>query len=139
ELGGNSLRATRVVAQVRERLNIELELRAIFENPTIAKLSEYIEELQRTGEGLMLPPLVARAREGSLPLSFAQERLWFLEQLGLVGVAYNMPAAFRLQGGVAVGALELSLGKLVERHESLRTRFESSGGEGRQVIDAAGR
>jgi amino acid adenylation domain-containing protein len=139
ELGGHSLLTTRVIAGIREKLKIELPLRTIFENPTIAELAQRSEELQRAGEASALPPLIARPRGGPSPLSFAQERLWFLEQLDLVGAAYNMPAAFLLQGALAVEALELSLAKLVERHESLRTRFVCISSENRQVIDSAGK
>ncbi len=76
-----------------------------------------------------------RLRAGRLPLSFAQERLWFLEQLGLVGAAYNVPAAFRLEGPLRVDALELAIAALMLRHESLRTRFDAFDGKPCQVID----
>src|SRR5262249_37424723 len=108
---------------------------------TIAELAECVEEAQRTDTGMMLPPLTARParpRVGPVALSFAQERLWFLEQLGLVGSAYNIPAAFGLQGILDIDVLERSLAELVRRHESLRTRFETIDGEGVQVIDPGG-
>src|SRR5262249_14466763 len=85
-----------------------------------------------------LPQITARPRNRSLPPSFAQERLWFLEKVGLVGAAYNVQAFFHLHGVLDIGALERSLAELVRRHESLRTRFEEIGGAGAQVIDPAG-
>jgi hypothetical protein len=72
-------------------------------------------------------------------LSYTQERLWFLDQLGLVGAAYNIPAVVRLEGVLDVTALERSLGEVIRRHEVLRTRFETEDGRGIQVIEAAGR
>jgi amino acid adenylation domain-containing protein len=87
--------------------------------------------------GRALPPLVARPRSAVVPLSYAQERLWFLEQLGLVGSAYHIAAAVRLDGALDVGALERGIGEVVRRHESLRTRFAAVDGQGIQVIEAA--
>ncbi|MFC5743626.1 non-ribosomal peptide synthetase [Dyella tabacisoli] len=139
ELGGHSLLATRVVAQVRDVLSVELPLRELFEYPRIRELAERIEALRREQQGLLLPPLTSQPREGrGIPLSFAQERLWFLEQLGLVGAAYNIPTGLRLKGALNVEALERSFAELARRHESLRTRFEMHDGEAVQVIDAAG-
>src|SRR5262245_47286091 len=88
----------------------------------------------KTGE-----TIAKRAPDAVLRLSFAQERLWFLDRLGLVGVAYNMPYALRLKGDLDAAALERSLAELLRRHESLRTRFEESDGLALQVIDAPGR
>src|SRR5690606_11172643 len=84
-----------------------------------------------------LPVLLPQRRESILPLSYAQERLWFLDQLGLVGAAYNMPFVLRLRGALDVTALEHALSDLMRRHESLRTRFESIDGRPIQVIDRA--
>src|SRR5205807_2413449 len=83
ELGGDSLLVTRILSQIREKLKVEVALRMMFELPTVRELGEQIEELQRGGEGLELPPLRAYGKGGSRPLSYAQERLWFLEQMGL--------------------------------------------------------
>src|SRR3981081_1958918 len=90
------------------------------------------------GSDVRLPPLVVQQRGEVLPLSYAQERLWFLEQLGLVRAAYNMPAALQLEGELNIGALERSFSELIRRHESLRTRFEMVDGQGVQVIDEPG-
>src|SRR5262249_52327868 len=138
ELGGHSLIATRVAARVRDAFEVELPLRALFEAPTVGGLAERIEEARREGMDAVLPPLVGQPRGEGLPLSYAQERLWFLEQLGLVGPAYNMPAALRLEGKLDVGALEGSIREVVRRHENLRTRFVMVDGQGIQVIDAPG-
>ncbi|HEX2081043.1 MAG TPA: amino acid adenylation domain-containing protein, partial [Longimicrobium sp.] len=123
ELGGHSLLATRVVSRVRELFGMELPLRALFEGPTVAELAGRVEEIRRAGEGAALPPLVPVAREVPLPLSFAQERLWFLQQMEPEGVGYNMPWPRRLRGRLDTGALERALGELVRRHEALRTTF----------------
>src|SRR6185369_3712148 len=89
ELGGHSLLATRVLARLRDALSVELPLRALFEAPRLAGLAVRIETEQRQGGGIMLPPLAMQVRPERLPLSYAQERPWFTEQLGLAGSAYN--------------------------------------------------
>ena len=92
----------------------------------------------RTLEASEPPPLTVRARGRRVPLSYAQEGLWFLDQLGLVGAAYNMPWMLRLEGTLDAAVLEQSFGEVVRRHESLRTRFETVDGHGIQVVDAPG-
>src|SRR5581483_5507077 len=139
DLGGHSLLGMRVVAQVREVFEVELPLRAVFEAPTVEALSQRIEQLQRAGAGVLLPALRAQSRPSRLPLSFAQERLWLVDQLEPVGSAYNLAQALRLEGPLDLAALELSFRALVRRDESLRTRFETHDGEAVQVIDAPGR
>ncbi|MGN6479348.1 condensation domain-containing protein, partial [Luteibacter sp.] len=135
DLGGHSLLATQVVSRVRETLGVELTVRTFFEAPTIQQLAERIGSAQQEEAGLGRPALVRRERPEHLPLSFAQDRLWFLEQLG-VGAAYSMPNFLRLEGVLDVGALEAALSHLVERHEPLRTRFAEHEGVATQVIDA---
>jgi amino acid adenylation domain-containing protein len=85
-----------------------------------------------------VPPLVRQERGMTIPLSFAQERLWFLDQLGLVGPAYNMPFALKLEGKLNISALEQSIAELIQRHESLRTHFESRAGSPVQIVDPPG-
>jgi amino acid adenylation domain-containing protein len=133
ELGGHSLLATRVVSWVREVFGVDLPLRALFEGPTVAEMAGRVEEMRRA-ELPVLPPVVPAGRTDALPLSFAQERLWFLDQLEPGSAFYNLPFALRLRGALDVDALERSLGEIVRRHESLRTVFVEQGGTTRQVI-----
>jgi amino acid adenylation domain-containing protein len=131
-LGGHSLVATTTVTRLREAFNVDLPLRAIFEGPTVSHLSELIEAAQRAGRNLSLPPLVRVSRAEPLPLSFAQEGLWFNDQMVPGGnSAYNVQVAVRLQGRLDSSALEQALNKIVQRHESLRTNFTTI--EGRPV------
>ena len=133
ELGGHSLMATRVVSQVRKTFAVELPLRALFEVPTVRGLAQRIEAAR--GAGRALPPPIERVERGAgLPLSFAQQRLWFLDQFG-EGSAYHMPVALRLRGDLDERALVASLEELLKRHGALRTRFESAGGREVQVIE----
>jgi amino acid adenylation domain-containing protein len=138
ELGGHSLLAMRLVARVRETLQAELPLRALFEAQSVGELAVRVETARRDGLGLAVPALVAQSRGDALPLSYAQERLWLLEQIGGLGSAYNMPAAVRLRGALDVAAFERSLAAVVERHEGLRTRFVAANGSPVQVIDPPG-
>ncbi|HEU4884734.1 MAG TPA: amino acid adenylation domain-containing protein, partial [Longimicrobium sp.] len=133
ELGGHSLLATRVVSRVRDVFAIELPLRALFEGPTVAALAGRVEEMRRAGSPV-LPPVVRVERTGALPLSFAQERLWFLDRLDPESATYNIPAALRLAGALDQVALERSLGEIVRRHEALRTVFAEVDGSPVQVI-----
>ncbi|HKV09943.1 MAG TPA: amino acid adenylation domain-containing protein, partial [Thermoanaerobaculia bacterium] len=98
ERGGHSLGAVRLLARARQAFGVEVELRALFERPAVRALAAHVDELRRAGAVPEAPPLGARERRGDAPLSFAQERLWFLEQLDPGGAAYNVPRAFRLEG-----------------------------------------
>ncbi|HEX9936868.1 MAG TPA: amino acid adenylation domain-containing protein, partial [Longimicrobium sp.] len=133
ELGGHSLLATRVVSSVREVFGVELPLRALFEGPTVAEMAKAVEDERRSGLPV-LPPVVPTGRAEPPLLSFAQERLWFLDQLRPGEVSYNLPFAQRLRGTLDVDALERSLGEIVRRHDALRTVFREQGGTPRQVI-----
>src|SRR5688500_18730485 len=133
ELGGHSLLATRVVSRVRQVFGVEVPLRALFEGPTVAELAGRVEEMRRAGLPV-LPPVVPVERTGALPLSFAQERLWFLDRLEPGSTTYNMPAARRLGGALDEAALERSLSEIVRRHEALRTVFAEVDGSPVQVI-----
>ncbi|HEX5874648.1 MAG TPA: condensation domain-containing protein, partial [Pyrinomonadaceae bacterium] len=134
ELGGHSLLATQVISRIRESFQLEIPLRAIFEAQTIAELSEWIEAELKSEHGTSAPPITIVSRDEPLPLSFAQQRLWFLDQLEPTSVAYNMPAVLRLVGPLQVEVFEKSLRDLIRRHESLRTRFVLKDGQGRQEI-----
>jgi amino acid adenylation domain-containing protein len=133
ELGGHSLLATRVISRVRQVFGVEVPLRALFEGPTVAELAERVEEMRRAGAPA-LPPVVPTGRTGALPLSFAQERLWFIDRLEPGSAVYNMPAARRLRGALDRAALERALGEIVRRHQALRTTFAEVGGSPAQVI-----
>src|SRR4029434_8431829 len=139
-LGGHSLLATQVMARVRESFGVEVPGRALFEaSAPVRELAERGEQARRDEQGVEAPPLSPRPRQGPLPLSLAQERLWFLEQLAPLGSAYNGVMALELEGALDRAALERSFAELVRRHESLRTRIETtSDGQGRQVIDPVG-
>lgn len=132
ELGGHSLLATQAVSRMRDSFEVELPLRELFESPTIAAIAERIDTSQR---GLDAPPLVPISRQGDLPLSFAQQRLWFLDQFAPGEVFYNIPAAVRARGPFEREALRGALEALVQRHEVLRTTFESVEGKPVQIID----
>ena len=139
EIGGHSLLATQVVSRVRKTIGAEIEVRSIFEEPTVEALANRIAEGMRSGEKDKAPPLVRVAREGRggvrLPLSFAQQRLWFIDQLDPGSAVYNLPGVVRLEGRLEIEALERAVNEIVRRHEVLRTRFEVEAGVPLQVIE----
>jgi amino acid adenylation domain-containing protein len=134
DLGGHSLLATQVISQVRDAFQVELPLRALFETPTVAQLSARIETLMRSSSGCVTLPLQRCDRSGLLPLSFAQQRLWFLEQLEPGSVSYHLFRAVKLQGVLNLSALEQSLNEMMRRHESLRTCFQEVENQSLQII-----
>src|SRR5262249_36657224 len=109
-------------------------LRALFETPTVAGLARRIEGAAGANWGVPHPPLARADRHGDLPLSFAQQRLWFMDHLAPGNPFYNMPATMRLQGALNWDALERSLNETVRRHEVLRTTFPTRAGKPVQVI-----
>ncbi|HKV11759.1 MAG TPA: amino acid adenylation domain-containing protein, partial [Thermoanaerobaculia bacterium] len=133
-LGGHSLLATQLVSRIREVFGVEVELRAVFESPTLAGLAARIEETGRWARGLAVPPIVPAGPGALPPLSFAQQRLWFLDRLQPGSAAYNVPAALRVEGPLAVAALKAALGEIVRRHEALRTAFVVVDGEPVQLV-----
>jgi len=137
-LGGHSLLATQVASRIRARFGVELPLRELFESATLEQLARRLEDSGGAPRDAQPPPLARASREQLLPLSFAQQRLWFLEQLEPGRSTYNMPAALRIRGALDVAALERCLAELVRRHEVLRTTYEAQGGLARQVIHAPG-
>ncbi|MBE8987835.1 non-ribosomal peptide synthetase [Nostoc sp. LEGE 12450] len=137
ELGGHSLLATRVISKVRQVFEVELLLRRLFEQPTIAGLATIIEKAIKAGIGLEAPPIERISRDGELILSFAQQRLWFLTQLQPNSPFNNLCAAFRLQGQLNEQALQQSLNEIILRHEVLRTNFKTIAGRPLQIISSA--
>ena len=134
ELGGHSLLAMQIISRVCRTFKVELPLRALFATPTVAGLADGLETTGRAKQGLQTPPILPVCRGGPLPLSFAQERLWFLAQLEPESSAYHIPAGFRLRGALDVSALERSLNEIVRRHEALRTTLASVDGSPVQII-----
>jgi hypothetical protein len=132
--GGHSLLATRVISWAREVFGIELPLRSLFERSTISEFAAEIEERLRGGEAVAAPPLRKVERDANLPLSFAQQRLWFLNQVEPDSSSYNVPLAIQLQGNLDLKALEQTLSEIVRRHEVLRTTFRPIDGQPVQVI-----
>src|SRR5262249_40855139 len=139
EIGGHSLLATQVVSRVKNTFEVEIGVGSVFEGPTVEELARRIEEKIRRGEKDEAPPLVRASREGQrggrLPLSFAQQRLWFLNQLAPNNPFYNSPRAVRLEGRLDLEALERVVNEIVRRHEVLRARIEIEEGEPVQVIE----
>ena len=134
DLGGHSLLAMRLVSRVRTVLGAELPVRAVFDHPTPAGLAQVLD-----GADAARPQLTrAAARPERLPLSFAQQRLWFLEQFHGPGTAYNLPSAWRLRGRLDTDALVAAVGDVVARHESLRTVFAVADGQPYQQVIPAG-
>ena len=135
DLGGHSLLATQVMSRVSSALRADVPLRRLFEDPTVAQLSAAVEATLR--DGAARTPRIERVpRGGALPLSFAQQRLWFLDQLEAGSAFYNVPAAVRLSGALKVDVLEAALGEVVRRHEALRTSFPTVGDHPVQLIAA---
>ncbi len=134
ELGGHSLLATQVISRVRKVFQVEVPLRELFETPTVAGLAQAIEAARAEDTGRQAPPLIRVPRTDRLPLSFAQQRLWFLDQLAPRSAIYNMPTAVRLEGRLDEMALKHSINEIVRRHEVLRTHFVALDGEPVQVI-----
>jgi hybrid polyketide synthase / nonribosomal peptide synthetase FtdB len=123
ELGGHSLTATQVASRIRESVGIDFSLRQIFEALTLHELAEKLDASLRAGGAHQVPDIEPVSRVGELPLSFAQERLWFAEQLAAGASAYNMAVALEIRGSLDFAALAAAVAEIVRRHESLRTRF----------------
>jgi amino acid adenylation domain-containing protein len=134
ELGGHSLLATQVMVRVRKIMGVELPLRALFENPTVAKLATHIDSAAPGSTTASLPPILPVSRDRELPLSFSQQRLWFLEQLKPGDPLYHSFQALLITGPLDVKALELSLNEVIRRHEVLHTVFDTVDGDPVQRI-----
>ncbi len=134
ELGGHSLTATQVTSRVRSLFQVEMPLREFLENPTIADLARSIARQRSRGPVCGEPAVRPVSRDRELPLSFAQQRLWFLNQLIPDDPVYNMSRVIRIEGSLNLAALERCLTEIVRRHEPLRTIFPSRDGRPYQRI-----
>ncbi|PYP82399.1 MAG: non-ribosomal peptide synthetase, partial [Blastocatellia bacterium AA13] len=138
ELGGHSLLATQLISRVRRMFSVEVGLRELFEEPTVMALANKIEEAMRRGTGIQKPEIKRTGRSSDIPLSFAQQRLWFIDQMESGGSAFNVYAAVRVRGNLNQQAFQNTLTEIVRRHEVLRTRFGVGGGQPIQIIDPPG-
>ncbi|HEY7403991.1 MAG TPA: amino acid adenylation domain-containing protein, partial [Candidatus Angelobacter sp.] len=131
DLGGHSLMATRLVSRVRDTIGVELTLRTLFECPTVTQLVPHLDTAAKSR-----PPLSAvHPRPDRLPLSYAQQRLWFLDKLEGSSAEYNLCEALRLHGKLDLAALRKTIAGVIDRHESLRTHFGEFNGEPVQMIE----
>ncbi len=135
DLGGHSLTVMRLLSRIRQTFGVELGAQTVFAFPTLAAQARVIAAARRGAESA-LPPLAKVPRQGPPALSFAQQRLWFLDRLAPESPLYNVPSTYRLAGPLAPAALAAGLSEIVRRHEALRTRFVEVDGEPRQEIGA---
>ena len=133
-IGGHSLLASRMISRLRTVFNIEIPLRAIFEAPTVAELAEKTALYTRQKNIAAADVLTRVERPAVIPLSFSQQSLWFLAQMEPDSSTYNMSDVVRLRGKLEVEALSLALKNIVERHEILRTSFNSTDGQPSQIV-----
>ena len=134
EVGGHSLSAMQLITRVRQVFQVEIPIRSLFDAPTLAQLSQKVEEARGAINTLQTMPIERASRDEELPLSFAQQRLWFLDRLEPDTSVYNLPTAIRLEGGLDVAAMQQSFNQIMRRHEVLRTRFAEVEGRPVQVI-----
>ena len=135
DLGGHSLSVMRLLSRIRQTFGVELGAQTVFAFPTLAAQARVVAAARRGAESA-LPPLAKVPRQGPPALSFAQQRLWFLDRLAPESPLYNVPSTYRLAGPLAPAALAAGLSEIVRRHEALRTRFVEVDGEPRQEIGA---
>jgi len=133
-LGGHSLLVTQVLARVREYLGVELPIRSLFEAPTLVQFARVIEEHVSAGQRSELPPITIVPREGELPLSFSQQRMWFFEQLANGTSAFNIALGVRLTGSLNFTAMEQTFSEIIRRHEILRTTYGAVNTQPVQVV-----
>ena len=136
ELGGHSLLVMRLNAWIRDAFGVEVTVGELFESPTLTAMAAIVEQGLRSGQRLQMPSL-ARVDHQKAPLSYAQQRLWFLQNLHPENTSYNMPFGLKLQGQLDIGALSKAFSEIVRRHETLRTRFIAEDGGAIQVVQPA--
>jgi len=138
DLGGHSLMATQVISRICTMIGQDISIITIFKQPTIASLADHIESYSKTGDFKALPIIKQTRQSDAIPLSFAQQRLWFLNQLEPGSAFYNIPAAWHITGILDIKALEKSMHHIIERHEILRTCFPETAGVVTQVVKQKG-
>ena len=135
-LGGHSLLATQVISRIRQSFATEISLKTLFEFPTVAQLDQNLKQLTQNSTKLEIPTIQPIPRNKQpLALSWAQERLWFLNQLEGASSTYNIPGAYRVSGNLDIDSLQLTLSEIVRRHEVLRTSFPTQNSKPTQVIN----
>ena len=133
-LGGHSLSAVRMLSRLGAVFGVDLPLRTVFEAPTVALLAAHAQAMTQEAADVSIPRV---SREGPIPVSFVQARLWFLDQLDPGNAAFKLPAVLRVEGPLDAVVLERSLQAIVARHETLRTTFVAIDGEPHQVISSS--
>ncbi|MDH5546983.1 MAG: amino acid adenylation domain-containing protein, partial [Gammaproteobacteria bacterium] len=134
ELGGHSLLATQLVSRIRKHFEVELQVRLLFTDPTLQALAKQIDRALQVANGVIAPPITSTSRYTDLPLSFAQQRLWFLDQINPKSSLFNVPMFMRLNGPLNIAKLFDTFNEVVQRHEVLRTVFTSIAGQPLQII-----
>ncbi|MFO0760703.1 MAG: amino acid adenylation domain-containing protein [Byssovorax sp.] len=137
DLGGHSLLATQAISRVRGAFGVDLALRVLFEAPTVAELGERVEQAMRGERAPAAPPLERAPAGEAKALSFAQERLWFLDQLTPGDTSYNIPLGLQLGGALDVAALRRAIAEVIRRHEALRSTFPTVAGRPAIVVQEA--
>ena len=135
DLGGHSLLASRVMSRIHDTFHVRVQLRSFYEAPTVASLAAYIERTRLEERETKDLSIARVSRDGPFLLSFAQQRLWFLNQLEPDSPAYNQPKALRLLGDLKIEALQKALDAIVMRHEVLRSSFASTDGRPVQIVN----
>ncbi|HSD47190.1 MAG TPA: condensation domain-containing protein, partial [Pyrinomonadaceae bacterium] len=133
-LGGHSLLVTHVIMRVRDVLNVEMPIRSLFESPTVAEFAELITKQISEGKQGELSDIERVSRDGELPLSYSQQRMWFYEHLADGSASFHIPLGVRFKGELNHAALEQTFGEIIRRHESLRTIFPAIEDRPVQVI-----
>ena len=134
ESGGHSLLATQVISRVKKAFQIDLPLRTLFDAPTVVEFARVIDTAVKASKGLTVPPIVPAPIEGRGSLSYAQQRLWIMDQMEPGTPAYNLPYAVLIEGPLQIEALKAAVNETIRRHESLRTIFCGVGDEPRQIV-----